>query len=278
MRHSVERLRFCPSRGVGAPQFREFSNRAALSPSCVGCNQAQRCYPPALTDEDAALLSSLTRANRKFKMGDLVVRAGDPFTRLLVIKAGTLKTFVQTQADIPGEKVIGFHGPGEVLGLDGAAECRHLASSRALESGVYCEVPILGLDAEARSNPGLQHHLFRLFSQGLVAANSTMSLLNFVAGAQRVSAFLLSLSDRNASLGLAPDAIRLTMSRADIASFLGMATETVSRLLGRLNHDGVIAVEGKTVRILDPAALRSSLDDDESLRKPAVRPVELPSP
>lgn len=73
-----------------------------------------------------------------------------------------------------------------------------------------------------------------------------------------MSLFLHSLSERLEHAGYNGSEFRLSMSREDIASYLGLALETVSRLLTRLADDGVIAVERRRLRILDPAALAAA--------------------
>ena len=64
--------------------------------------------------------------------------------------------------------------------------------------------------------------------------------------------FLHGLSERSRGLGLDPLLLHLPMSRADIGSYLSLVIETVSRTLSRFQEDGVIAVKGRQVRLLQP--------------------------
>jgi CRP/FNR family transcriptional regulator len=73
---------------------------------------------------------------------------------------------------------------------------------------------------------------------------------------ERLAIFLHSLSQRLERVRRDPNVFVLPMSRRDLASYLGLVVETVSRLFSRLSELGVIAVERKTIRILDPAKLR----------------------
>jgi len=72
---------------------------------------------------------------------------------------------------------------------------------------------------------------------------------------QRVALLLRSLSERRQRLRLAADIIELPMSRDDLGNYLGLAEETVSRSLTRLQRDGMIAVSRRTIRLLEQAAL-----------------------
>lgn len=276
VQRSTDRARICSgSIGDIARPNESPVRRKGLNPACQSCGQAHSCYPANLSDEDAIQLSGLMRTNRKFRPGEVLFHVGKPFTRLIIIKSGTVKSSTFTDGAVPEERVMGFHLPGEVLGLDGVAECRHQSSARALEAGVCCEISTSGLEQVTRENPQLQHHLLRLLSQGLVKANAAMRLVTYVSGTQRLGAFLLDASARFEKLGLSATEMRLAMSRADIASLLGMATETVSRLLGRLQEAGLVLVEGKQIRLLDRSRLQASIDDENRNKKAVIRTFKL---
>ena len=72
---------------------------------------------------------------------------------------------------------------------------------------------------------------------------------------ERIGLFLHSLGERLAHIGQSGTDFKLPMSRQDIARFLGLAIETVSRGFARLQQDGVIATTGRRVEILDNAEL-----------------------
>ena len=75
---------------------------------------------------------------------------------------------------------------------------------------------------------------------------------------QRLSAFLLNLSMRLDERGFSSEQFQLPMSRDDIANFLGLRKETLSRLFTKLHQSGAIAVRGKHIRVLDMPLLRES--------------------
>jgi len=84
-----------------------------------------------------------------------------------------------------------------------------------------------------------------------------MEMLGRRQASERMALFLHGLAERYRLLGRPGDQFVLPMSREDIASFLGMVIETVSRTLTRMQDDGIIAVRGRQLQILDPARLEA---------------------
>jgi CRP/FNR family transcriptional regulator len=82
-----------------------------------------------------------------------------------------------------------------------------------------------------------------------------MVLLSKKSADERIATFLVNLSARFHARGFSAQQFRLSMSRNEIGNFLGLAVETVSRVFTRFQQSGVLAAEGKEVRILDSARL-----------------------
>jgi CRP/FNR family transcriptional regulator, anaerobic regulatory protein len=94
--------------------------------------------------------------------------------------------------------------------------------------------------------PELQAELFRLMSQRISELEVSAGDLS---ADERIAMFLLSLSERFARRGYSETEFILAMSRRDIASYLRLATETVSRVFARFQKSGVLRVDRKEVRI-----------------------------
>ena len=95
--------------------------------------------------------------------------------------------------------------------------------------------------------PGLQRQLFRLLSRDIGRA---ALLAGDWSADQRMAAFLVGLSRRLAARGFSPNRFALTMARTDIANYLRLAPETVSRVLRRFQAEGWLHVERREVEIL----------------------------
>ncbi len=102
--------------------------------------------------------------------------------------------------------------------------------------------------------PGLQQTLFRLLSRDI----GTASLLagDWTAD-ERMAAFLVGLSRRLAARGFSPDRFQLTMARTDIANYLRLAPETVSRVLKRFQDEGVVRVDRREIELADRPRLEN---------------------
>lgn len=157
-----------------------------------------------------------------------------------------MKTFV---IDAEGrEQVLGFFLPGEVIGLNAIHSERYPCNAVALDTVMLCRFSFPMMATLAQRMPGLQGQLFRLLSQDI--GKATLLAGDYSAD-QRMAAFLVTLSRRYAQRGFSPSRFALTMARTDIANYLRLASETVSRVLRRFQDEGLLLVERREVAILD---------------------------
>ena len=217
--------------------------------ACRDCSLSSLCLPMGLRPDDVDRLDAIVKRNRPLQRVDHLFRAGEGFRNLYVVKTGAVKTFTQTNEG--DEQVVGFHLPGEVLGLDAIQDGHHGCSARALETTAICELPFDRLEDLSSNIPSLQHQTFRLLSKEISHEAEMMALLGRSSAEERVASFLLSLSERFRRRGFSATDFFLSMSRQEIGSYLGLALETVSRLFTRFQDEGVLKVERKHVQILD---------------------------
>ncbi len=238
--------------------------------ACRDCSLSVLCLPMGLRAEDVDRLDAIVRRNRPLQRGDHLFRAGEPFRNLYVVKTGAVKTF--TQNNDGDEQVVGFHLPGEVLGLDAIQDGDHGCSARALETTAICEVPFERLEELASSIPSLQHQMFRLLSKEIGQEAEMMALLGRSTAEERVASFLLSLSERFHRRGFSATDYFLSMSRQEIGSYLGLALETVSRLFTKFQDEDILKVERKHVQILDIDRLRAMISHGANCVPHQARP------
>jgi len=149
------------------------------------------------------------------------------------------------------EQITGFYFPGELLGLNGLHENVYAGTAIALETVSLCEIPFVKLDELSALLPELRRQLMRQMSQEIADEQNMMLVLAKTSAEEKLGNFLIRLSLRFKRLGFSATQFRLTMSRVDIGNYLGLAVETVSRTLTKLQQRGVIKVAGKEVTILD---------------------------
>ncbi len=223
--------------------------------ACKNCTLAALCLPRGLAPEDVEQLDGIVKRSRPLQRGDHLFRCGEAFRSLFVVKTGSVKTYATNPTG--GEQVLGFHLPGELIGLDAIEKEVHACSAKVLETSAICEIPFSHLEALSNRIPSLQHQLYRLLSKEIGQDTEMLLLLGKKRAEERLAAFLVSLSRRLRRRGLSATDFYLSMSRHEIANYLGLAVETVSRIFSRFHEEGFLEVERKHIQLRDLAALES---------------------
>lgn len=226
---------------------------------CGTCAFSIVCRDSGVDKVDLRKLSMIVEHTEPMKSGVHVFRLGERFQAIFAVRVGTVMTYVTDEHG--REQVLGFHLPGEMLGLDAIDPEHYQSNAVALESTSLCRFSFPDISRLSIELPQLQRQLFKLLSRDI--ARSAMYSGDFSAE-ERMAAFLLDLSARFAARGYSPREFRLTMARKDIANFLRLATETVSRVLGRFQDEKLIAVDRRLLTLLD----RPRLD---TLARPVLR-------
>jgi CRP/FNR family transcriptional regulator len=222
---------------------------ARLRRTCSACGLHQLCLPAAIGADDLHRLDEILQARRPLERGQPIFHADHAFTSLYVVRSGSFKTY--TTNEHGDSQVLGFHLPGEILGFDAVSTDRHQCTAEALERSTVCEVPYMKLAQVAAQVPGLQRQLMRVISREVQRDHEHLIMMGRRHAQERLAIFLKSLSDRYRRLQRDPAVLTLAMSRYEMANYLGLVVETVSRLFTRLQSLGVLEVHRKTVRILD---------------------------
>lgn len=236
-----------------------------LRRTCKACALADLCLPAGIGTDDLTQLDAAVRDRRALDRGAVLYRSGEPFTALYVVRSGALKTFVQNaNGDL---QILGFHLPGEIIGFDALATDFHVSQAEALERSSLCELPYLKLQQVTLDVPALQRQLLRVISREVVNEHDHLVMMGKQQTLEQLASFLQSIADRYARLSRDSTLLTLPMSRVDIANYLGLVVETVSRTFTRMEDMGVLAVNRKQVRILRPdllAKLCSPTDQNDN--------------
>lgn len=221
--------------------------------SCNDCSLNAVCLPLAVNASQLDQLDGIIHRGRPLKRGEHLYRAADHFQAVYAVRSGAVKTYSLSEEG--EEQVTGFYLPGEILGMDGISKAYHMSSAKALESSTVCEIPFDKLEELSTRIPSLQHHFFALMSQEIQSDRELHMLLSKKNADERVAALLISIAARHKVRGLSDKVFRLAMSRYDMANYLGLAVETVSRIFTRFQSNNWILVDGREIEILDNAAL-----------------------
>jgi CRP-like cAMP-binding protein len=203
-------------------------------------------------------VSNLNRPVRRLAVGASVYREGDEATHIYEVKTGILRL---TRVLANGRRqVIAFALPGDVIGFPNGKD--HHTDCDVLES---CEVtvhPRAALEAGAR-DPETRQRLLQAALREISAMQDHFMMLARKSALEKVASFLSVLADRIGRPHGDYMGIDLAMNRADIADFLGLTIETVSRTITQLRTSAIIALHSaQTVIILDPVALADAAETD----------------
>lgn len=181
---------------------------------------------------------------------------GDPARMVFNLTHGSLKLY-KLLAD-GRRQITGFLFAGDFLGL--TIEDEHAFSAEALEPIEYCCFTRPRFEAFVESHPRMEHELYRMAAHELSAAQEQLVVLGRKTAKERLATFLLNLANRAAKANRAaePDLVLLPMSRIDIADYLGLTKETVSRTFTALKTERVIRlVSDGVIRIVARERLAS---------------------
>lgn len=215
------------------------------------------CLPVGLAQDTLQQLDQLVSNRVRLKKGEVLYHSGDAFAALYAIRMGSCKTTVL--AEDGREQVAGYHMLGDVIGMDGVGNDRHGCQAVALEDTEFCVLPFGELEDLARSIAPLQRNLYQFLSREISRDHNVMLLLGSMRAEERLAAFLLNLSQRYRERGYSSTEFVLRMTREEIGSYLGLKLETVSRLFSRFQQEGLIQVQGRSVKLLDITTLKQLL-------------------
>jgi CRP/FNR family transcriptional regulator, anaerobic regulatory protein len=228
------------------------------APPYSSWNLADSCLSVGLDAAAAPRIARLLTRRIRFRKGAVLFRVGDGFSALHLLHTGSCKTALLARDG--QEHVAGYHIVGEIIGLDGVGADIHDCRATALEDMETCPLPFDEIEDIARHSDRFRHNLFKMLSRESARARTMMIVLGKMSAEQRLAMFLLDLSNRYREHGYSSCEFVLRMTREEIGSYLGLKLETVSRLFSRFQHEGLIQVQGRDVKLLDRAAMDQLID------------------
>jgi CRP/FNR family transcriptional regulator len=218
---------------------------------CADCDVREMTLCAPLDGAEMRRLCGLLQRT-EFADGDTIIDEGEPADHVFNVTGGVVRLF-KLLAD--GRRAVtGFLFPGDFLGLTNRTT--YLSSAEALGDVKLCRFPRTKLQDLFSDIPKLETRLLGMASNDLAAAQDQMVLLGRKSAGEKIASFLITLSDRQVARGVAPDPILVPMTRSDIADYLGLTTETVSRTFTQLKVKSLIRLEaGGKVVLTDRDAL-----------------------
>lgn len=210
------------------------------------CNE-ENGGPARLQPSDMQRFEDLISGRRRVARHATLYREHDISETLFIVRYGQFK---MTSRDASGrEHIAQIFMAGDLLGLDAIGARRHNFRVAALENSEVSEIPFSAVTNAMQFDPFILRRLLQSMSNAVTGFHERFTLLSGGSLDKRFAGFLLYLGDKYARLGYSDKSFRLTMSRSDIASFLGTTIETVSRIIARFNSQGAVLISGRSVEL-----------------------------
>jgi CRP/FNR family transcriptional regulator, anaerobic regulatory protein len=220
--------------------------RGARAQHCVNCGARALSICSVMRAEDLGRLAS-ARNSQSVEAGETFLNEGDAATHFFTIGSGAVKVY-KLMPD-GRRQVTGFLFAGDLLGL--AVNDVYTYSAEALTEVTVCRFPRRQLERLLDEFPKMEKRLLAIASNELAAAQEQMMLLGRKTAHEKIASFLLMLSRREERLGRNGTTLQLSMTRTDIADYLGLTTETASRVFTSLKKRGWIELDGSKVILSD---------------------------
>ena len=238
--------------GLRDPELRPASGPAGLTSPCAACAVRDMVFCGALDDQEISRLIAILHRVAVEPRGP-IIDEGEPADYLFNVTQGAVKLYKL----LPDgrRQITGFLFEGDFLGI--AMNEKYAYSAEAVAQVSLCRFPRRKLEKLLDEFPRLERRLLGMASNELVQAQDQILLLGRKTAREKVVSFLLNLADRAVKRGAAASPVSLPMGRADIADYLGLTTETVSRTITNLKRDSLIRLlQGGKVELPDLEALR----------------------
>ncbi|VAW39880.1 Fumarate and nitrate reduction regulatory protein [hydrothermal vent metagenome] len=228
-------------------QTNQFQNKLLnVESRCKKCTVSSLCLPSGLSNIELAELESIIASSQIVNKNQALFSSGENFESLYVAHSGMFKT--TTIEENGKERIISFHLPGEIMGLDGihSGICQSTAIALTLSS--YCKIPYNSLLNVAEDHPIIQQNLLKVMSKELYGCKKNHLDIGSKA---KLALFIRTISQRFKIRGYSEKEFFLPISQRDIANYLGMAEETLSRIFKVLQKQSAITYKKHLLTILD---------------------------
>ncbi len=215
---------------------------------CRACGSSRRlAFCAGLSRDEIRQLSSL-RSGLNLPAGTPVFREGDPAEWVYSVSTGALKLYKLLSDG--RRQIVCFLFPGDLFGL--GSDDGYAYTAETLVPTQICRFSQRKLETFRGATPRLERRIFAMTLHDLLAAQEQMLLLGRKTAREKVASFVLDLSRRATLRGLPENPVTLPMSRADIADYLGLTIETVSRIFSHLKRAKLIELpDSSRVILLD---------------------------
>jgi len=221
---------------------------------CENCAMEPVCVPVKTGTNSLMLSDSYLTKRSPVDAGSTAFDKDDTLSDIYAVCSGVFKLCDTTEKG--EEKIVGFRFPGELLGDDALYPEKYGYSAVAIGEASICEVTVSDLVGCSKAVPDLQLKFVNLLTkQSYVNHQEFDAIVAKKTAESLLTAFLLNVAARMAAHNGSSTHFTLPMSRDDIANFLGVRRETLSRIFSKLQKDELISMHGKNIELLETEKL-----------------------
>lgn len=227
---------------------------------CVNCSTRSHCLNGKLTVEEVNSLPAQFIRRSTLQDGQYLYKKGDPLTHVYNLRFGSIKSEMTSLNAI--HQVTHFSLPGELLGLDGMGNGVHQIDAISIGNSEVCIISISNLKNITGAFPALSNSVESSLGALLNATNIHIFDLINLNATEKLADFLIDYSNRVSMNGFDRDNFVLPMNRVDLASFLGVKIETLSRSITQLEKMGAIKNNNRKIEFISRKPIFDFLDPD----------------
>jgi len=212
---------------------------------CNDCSMNSVCQPVTTVNQSINLSDSYLHKRIARKV---LFQQSTPLTDIYAVTSGAYKLCQKTEDG--EENVIGLRFPGELIGEDALYLQTYNYTAIAVSDSSVCKVSVEQMTSCGKLVPEIQQNFINLLSrQSYVRQRNFQAYIGKKSADSLLAAFLLNIIERNVDYTGNLDFIELPVNRNDVANFLGLRRETLSRVFSKFQKEQLIQVEGKKNQI-----------------------------
>ncbi len=238
-----------PSSGV------HFNQSVSNCGDCELCTRLVDNRRVRIQSTEIAAIETIIDAHIRVEKGQTVYENEQTFQNLYTVHSGMFKSVYITQQG--EERIVDVFIPGQIMGFDGIHGGRYKTTVKALSSGSYCVIPFYPLQELAMKHRDIQNRLMKMMSAKIFQFEITHS--EYTAQ-QKLVDFIQEVSDLYYSRGFSARQFPFQISQRDLANFLGLAEETLSRAFSKLKKENIMVLNNQQISILDMAKFKQIIE------------------
>jgi len=218
--------------------------------ACEDCAMEPICQPVKTQSQPLNLSDQYLHKRAQSINDNYLFKEGETLQDIYAVCSGTFK--LTKLNHLNEEKVMGFRFPGELIGEDALHPKVYCHTAQSIGKSSVCKINVDELMSCSQAVPKLQSSLFELLTkQSYLSQKQFESLISKKSAESLVAAFLINVAKRKSVNNQQPEVVNLSMSRDNIANFLGLRRETLSRIFGKLQKEQLITQSTKQVLFIN---------------------------